>query len=245
MNRQIGNRKGEGHVLNNLGNLYSLQKNYEQSISYFMQAEQIARQIGNLKSLAQTVGNRGIDHWTLGQYEDALGCFQEAVNTAKEIGFQDIEEFNLGFIASVYAKQQKYEQAIRHYREAIAINRSIGNARREGIVRGNLGLIYIEQAAWESAEAELSQALSLCLDNAPPAFGAFSASMAWVQVNQGRPLDALLALVRANPMSNRMPSSMANSASKARIFCPERACSVLRMHSHRQRHTSSPNLAAN
>ena len=44
---QIGDKRGEGHNLGNIGNVYQNLGQYENAISYYKQAIEIAKQIGD------------------------------------------------------------------------------------------------------------------------------------------------------------------------------------------------------
>ena len=91
ISREIGDRRGEGADLGNLGNAYSALGEVERAIATFEQALEIDREIGDRRGEA-------FDSWNLGLlYEEsdparAAELMQVCVDYEREIGHPDAEE---------------------------------------------------------------------------------------------------------------------------------------------------------
>jgi len=81
--REVGDRRGEGRTLNNLGVAYN-SLNKKQALDYYQQALAIYREVGDRRG-------EGITLWNIGafffqqQYEVALAAFLLAQNVLKEV----------------------------------------------------------------------------------------------------------------------------------------------------------------
>ncbi len=70
--RAIGNRRGEGVDLTNIGVVYRNLGQYEKALEHYRQALAIDREIGDRRDVGDNLTNMGVVYDDLGQYEKAL-----------------------------------------------------------------------------------------------------------------------------------------------------------------------------
>ena len=84
--REIGDRRGEGADLGNLGLAYSALGQVAKAIEYYEQALAIAREIGDRRGEGADLGNLGMAYSALGQVAKAIEYYEQALAIAREIG---------------------------------------------------------------------------------------------------------------------------------------------------------------
>ena len=140
--REIGDRRGEGGALGNLGNAYKNLGNYAEAIECHQQHLAIAHEIGDRRGEANALGNLGIAYKNLGNYAEAIEHHQQSLVIAREINNRQIEGSVLGNLGNAYNILGDYTQAIECYLQYLLIAREIGNREMEGSALGNLGSAY-------------------------------------------------------------------------------------------------------
>ncbi len=76
--REIGDRRGEGDWLGNLGNTYFNLGQVEKAIQYFQQQLVIYHEVGERRAEGAVRGNLGIAYFNLGQVEKAIENYEQA-----------------------------------------------------------------------------------------------------------------------------------------------------------------------
>ena len=140
--QQIGDRRGEGTTLGNLGLAYFTLGEIHKAIEYHQEALVIAQEIGDRRGEGNHLGNLGNAYFTLGEIHKAIEYHQEALVISKEIGDRQGEEADLSSLGLAYADLGEVQKAIEYHQQALAISREIGDKRGEGIHLGNLGNAY-------------------------------------------------------------------------------------------------------
>jgi tetratricopeptide (TPR) repeat protein len=159
--REIGDRRGEGIRLGNLGNAcYSLGQ-LEQAIEYYTQALEIAREMENRRWEGSSLGNLGIVYTDLGQLEQAIEYYTQALEIAREIGDQQGEGACLDNLGSAYYSLGQAKQAVEYHQQSLIISREISDRRMEGNALGNLGNAYYSMGQIKQAIEYYTQALEI------------------------------------------------------------------------------------
>ena len=83
--REIGDRRGEGNALGNLGLAYADLGEVEKAIGYHEQALVISRAIGDRRGEGATLSNLGNAYADLGKVEKARGYLQQALAIGQQI----------------------------------------------------------------------------------------------------------------------------------------------------------------
>ncbi len=80
--REIGDRRGEGNALGNLGLAYAALGQAERAIGFYEQGLAIAREIGDRRGEGNALGNLGLAYAALGQAERAIGFYEQGLAIA-------------------------------------------------------------------------------------------------------------------------------------------------------------------
>jgi tetratricopeptide (TPR) repeat protein len=83
--KKIGDRRGEGASLGNLGSAYSDLGQVEKAIEYYEQALVISRETGDRRGEGAHLGNLGSAYTDLGQVEKAIEYFNRALTIGNQI----------------------------------------------------------------------------------------------------------------------------------------------------------------
>ncbi len=157
--REIGDRRGEGNHLGNLGNAYLRLAEVDKAIEHFEQALVISREIGDRQGEGNGLGNLGIAHLRLGEVDNAIEHHEQALVISREISDRRGEGSDLGNLGIAYAHLGKMDKAIEHHEQALVISREIGDRRGEGNRLGNLGNAHLRLGEVDKAIAYHEQAL--------------------------------------------------------------------------------------
>jgi len=159
--REIGDRRGEGAALGNLGIAYYSLGRYEEAIDFYQQRLTIAREIGDRQGEGNALGNLGVAYNSLGRYEEAIDFHQQYLTIAREIGDRLGEGTALGNLGIAYHSLGRYEEAIDFHQQYLTIAREIGNRLGEGTALGNLGNAYNSLGRYEEAIDFHQQSLTI------------------------------------------------------------------------------------
>ena len=157
--RTIGDRRGEGNALGNLGNAWVRLGEVRKAIDYYEQALEIAREIGDRRNEGNALGNLGIAWKNLGEMHKAIDYHEQALAISREIGDRRAQGQDLGNLGNVWSALDEVQKAIAYYEQDLGITREIGDRRGEGSVLGNLGVAWLDlgevQKAMEYCEQQL------------------------------------------------------------------------------------------
>ena len=83
--REVGDRRGEGVTLNNLGLVYNALGKQQEALSYFQQALDIRRKVGDRRGEGMALWNIGALYFERSRYDVALACFLLAKGIFEEV----------------------------------------------------------------------------------------------------------------------------------------------------------------
>jgi CHAT domain-containing protein/Tfp pilus assembly protein PilF len=159
--REIGDRKGEGRALGNLGSAYNSLGQYQKAIEFSQQSLTIFREIGDRNGEGTALGNLGIAYNSLGQYQKAIDFYQQFLTISREIGDRNGEGNALGNLGNTYRSLGQYQKAIEFYQQSLTISREIGNRNGEGLSLNNLGSAYKSLGQYQKAIEFYQQSLTI------------------------------------------------------------------------------------
>jgi tetratricopeptide (TPR) repeat protein len=159
--RKIGDRRGEGNALGNLGLDYWDLGEPRRAIEFYERVLLIVREIGDRRGAGNTLGNLGNAYAGLGEPRRAIEFYEQQLTIAREIGDRRGEGSALSSLGVAYAGLGEPRRAIEFYEQVLLIAREIGDRRGEGIELGNLGNAYADLGEPRRAIAFYEQQLTI------------------------------------------------------------------------------------
>ncbi|WP_187696290.1 tetratricopeptide repeat-containing sensor histidine kinase [Xanthovirga aplysinae] len=142
LKEQLGDRKGAGITLINLGVVYQDQHKYSQALSINNQALLIMREVGFKAGIASTLNNMGIVNKLMGDYPAALNYYLEALKVSESINSRNGISNHLNNVGQIYLKMKEYDMALDYFQRALKISKEVGNKRGEAISTYTIGKAY-------------------------------------------------------------------------------------------------------
>jgi tetratricopeptide (TPR) repeat protein len=158
ISREIGDRRGEGADLGNLGLAYSDLGQVEKAIEYYGQALVIAREIGDRLREGIWLGNLGIAYSDLGQVEKAIEYYKQALEIAQEIGHRYLEANELVNTGDIFSDISEFDNAVKFYKQAIAIADEIKIVQPQNEARWGLAQSQLFSGNLENARSTAESA---------------------------------------------------------------------------------------
>ena len=140
--REIGDRRGEGAVLGNLGVAYSDLGESRKAIGFYEQRLVIARELGDRRGEGNALGNLGNAYSDLGESRKAIEFYEQGLIIDREISDRRAEGQDLGNLGIAYRELGDARKAVEFSEQSLAIAREVGDRRGEGDALGNLGNAY-------------------------------------------------------------------------------------------------------
>jgi len=112
-------RQGEAQTLTNLGNVYSLQSNWEKASECYEQSLSIFSELEERAGVAKALGNLANVYSQQGQWGKASECYEQSLVIFKEIKDHYGEAQTLANMGILHIKQDHEEQAAVLWREAL------------------------------------------------------------------------------------------------------------------------------
>jgi tetratricopeptide (TPR) repeat protein len=162
--REIGDKRGVGGTLLDLGNLYDDQGDHDKALEFYKESLQIERDVGDESMQAICLNNIGNARFAKGEYEDALTYFQQALQLREKSKVPEDIVDSVHNVAETSAKMGQYDQAITQYLRALDLRRSIGDPRGAAIESYSLGTLFQHQGRFGAALKSKEEALKTFVD---------------------------------------------------------------------------------
>jgi tetratricopeptide (TPR) repeat protein len=192
IDRDMGNRQGEGIQLGNLALCHHSLGDYRQAIDLYTQALAIARDIGDRQGEGIHLGNQGLCHAALGAYQQAIDLHTQALAIARDIADRQGEGAMLASLGLCHESLGDNLQAIDLHTQALAIARDMGDRYGEADALNYLGRVRLASGDPRYAVTLLEQAVAVAdtTGDIEPAVEARS-GLARAQLQLGDPAAAL------------------------------------------------------
>jgi tetratricopeptide (TPR) repeat protein len=122
----VGDRRGEGTTLSNLGLLADNLGRREEAQQYYTQALAILREVGDRRGEGATLNNLGSLANSLGRQEEARAYFEQALAIRREVGDREGEGTTLHNMGALAESLGHSQEARAYYEQALAIYSAIG-----------------------------------------------------------------------------------------------------------------------
>ncbi|MCT7971850.1 CHAT domain-containing protein [Laspinema olomoucense] len=149
---QVGDRRLEGVILNDIAVVYRILGDYPQALQFLNQAFTLRQQINDRSGIAQTLVNFGAVYQSLADYPQALDFYQQALPIVQGEQEQDGEAVILTNMGELYRQLGQPNKALASFQNALSLFEKEGDQWAIGIALANIGAAY-------DALGELSQSL--------------------------------------------------------------------------------------
>ena len=139
---KIGDRRGEGAALGNLGLTYAAFGQFQLAIEYHEKCLKIARENDDLICEGTALSNLGSSYDSQGFYDKAIVYHEQALRIFQKINYIRGKSSTLGNMGLTYANLGQHKQAIRFFEQALEFDNEIGDQNGESKTLGNLGIAY-------------------------------------------------------------------------------------------------------
>jgi tetratricopeptide (TPR) repeat protein len=143
IDREVGNRAGEGSALSNLGFCHFRLGDNRQAIKLHTQALDIYRETGYRDAEAGALVSLGGCHYSLGDYRQAIKLHTQALDINREVGDRDGEATDLSNLGTSHYALGDYERAIGLYEQSLAITGETGTRYLEATCLDYLGRAWL------------------------------------------------------------------------------------------------------
>jgi len=106
--REIGDRRGEGNALGNLGSAYADLGDTHKAIEFYEQHLAIAREIGDRRGESISLGNMGLALLSLENHQKASDVLLQSIKLADEISYPIAQNEARWDLAQVYLFQNDF-----------------------------------------------------------------------------------------------------------------------------------------
>jgi len=159
--RRLGDRRGEGIVLNNLGVAYRQRRRFDEALTCHAQALNISESTGDRHGEGRALNNSGITYRDLRQFDDALACLQRAIATYREISDRRGEAEALYNLGKTYEELRRFDDAVACFQQALTLFLDVGDRYGEGWAVNGIGVAYRELRLFDDALDSFRQALAI------------------------------------------------------------------------------------
>ncbi len=155
----LGDRAGEGVVLNNLARIYYVRGDSATALCYLEESLAIQRVIGDRAAEGRTLNNLSQIYDTRGDFATALRYLEESLTIQQAIGSRAGEGAVLNNLSALCHARGDYDTALRYLEKSLALRRAIGDRAGEGVTLNNLSQIYQARGDYDTALRYLEESL--------------------------------------------------------------------------------------
>jgi tetratricopeptide (TPR) repeat protein len=159
--QELGDRKGESLVYNQMAVIQHLRGDYATALVYFEQALLINRELGDKQGEGTTLNNISQIYQVKGRYDTALRYLEQSLQIRQAIGDRKGEGETLNNIFQIYQVKGDYGTALRYLEQSLHIRQAIGDKQGEGVTLNNISQIYAAKGDYSTALRYLEQSLHI------------------------------------------------------------------------------------
>ena len=141
---EIGDKKKEGKLLNNISQVYQDQGEYKKALKHLEESLAIRRMIGDKKGEGVTLNNISQVYCAQGKYDQASSSLKESLNCLMNLGDKESEGVTLGNIGTLYYRMGIFGNALQYLEKALEISQQNKFKQLESSCLSNISLVYLE-----------------------------------------------------------------------------------------------------
>ncbi len=163
--RKVIYKKARAKAFISLGNAFSMQGNWPESLTNYFAGLKIMEETGEKKGIATCYGNIGNIYYYQTNYTEALKNHFLALKIKQELGDKKGLAFTYNNIANVYTNQSNYREAEKNFTEALRIIDEEGvqatDVATRAVALQGLGNIFYYEEKYEFALQKYWETLKL------------------------------------------------------------------------------------
>jgi putative nucleotidyltransferase with HDIG domain len=125
--------------------------NYQQALSYHLNALNMFIELNDKVGLAKSHQNTGMTQLRLCNYNRALYYFLNSLQIDRELENKPGILNALNSIGELYHNLNNYEKALEYYEEALLLEDKIGNLETISLTLNNIGLVHLDRGDFNNA----------------------------------------------------------------------------------------------
>lgn len=140
---EAGEAAGRGEVLNNIGVIRRVQREWEAAIAAFREAEEIFAETGDENRRAQVLGNLGDLYATQGEREKAARHYSDAAELMAQSGDREKQADLLRTLSLLRLRQRRVMEAMVLMEQSLSTRPRLNPMQRlfRGLIRFAMGLM--------------------------------------------------------------------------------------------------------
>jgi tetratricopeptide (TPR) repeat protein len=159
LRRDIGDKKGVGDTLIDLGSYYQDSGRYEEALKLYKESLQIQRGVGNEDYEALCLNNIGLAYLSKGDYDNARTYFQQALQFRQKFKVPGDTADTLHNLAETSAKTGQFDTALDLYLQALQLYRSADDKNGAAKEAYSMGTVFEYQGRYGAAVFSKQDAL--------------------------------------------------------------------------------------
>jgi CHAT domain-containing protein/Tfp pilus assembly protein PilF len=159
--KAVGDRKGEGGTLNDIGIVYLSLGETKKALEKYNEALPIRQAAGDRGGAAQTLSGIATAYELLGEMQKALEKYNEALPIRQAVGDRRGEAATLNNTGVAYWSLGEMRKALEKYSKALLIRQAIGDRRGEAVTLNNIGSVYQSLGEMQKALEKFNESLPI------------------------------------------------------------------------------------
>ncbi len=145
LSQELNYQLGLANALNNLGLVYNMLGNYQQSMGSYLESVRVSQSIGDKTGVANAYHNLGLAFKEKQDYSKALDFYERSLEIARQLDDKARIASPLNNIGTIYSLKKEYGKALKNYNEALALYTTLKDSIGIATALGNIGEVYLEQ----------------------------------------------------------------------------------------------------
>uniref|UniRef100_UPI0040576B0B tetratricopeptide repeat protein n=1 Tax=Candidatus Electronema sp. TaxID=2698783 RepID=UPI0040576B0B len=157
--QEIGDKAGEGRILNNISQVYSARGDYDTTLKYLEQSLRISQELVDKTGEGAILGNIGVIHHAKGEYAVALKYLEQSLRISQETGDRAGEGVTLNNISQIYKARSEYFTSLKYLEQSLRISQELGDKKQEGVTLNNIATTAYTNGDYPAVLKYLEQSL--------------------------------------------------------------------------------------
>ncbi len=159
--QEIGDKSGEGAILNNISLIYSARGDYDTALDFLKKSLAMQQEIGDKFGESTTLSNISNIYHAHGDYHAALNFIKKSLSIKQEIGDKTDIGTMLNNTGEICRMHGDYDSALDFLKQSLNIHQEVEDKAGVGITLNNISLIYSALGNYDITLDFLKQSLNI------------------------------------------------------------------------------------